>query len=97
VVQLRLREEFGLVNVWDFLHPRMQPVQTLRWTGDPRVPYHCDGLFVPQSWCTALQSCVVLSSQRWRERSDHNPVVATFAHQPAQRQAPSQCPAFSMA
>jgi endonuclease/exonuclease/phosphatase family metal-dependent hydrolase len=77
-VQVRLRDEFGLVNAWDALHPRRLPVQTLRWTGDPTVPYHCDGLFVPRSWLVALRSCVVLSSRRWCERSDHNPVVATF-------------------
>ena len=79
-VQLRLRDQFGLINAWHALHPRRLPVQTLRWTGDPTVPYHCDGLFVPQRWSTSLRSCVVLVSQRWCERSDHNPVVATFTH-----------------
>jgi len=39
-VQLRLRDELGLINVWDALHPRRQPLQTLRWTGDTTVPYH---------------------------------------------------------
>ena len=78
-LQTRLHEEFGLVNAWDWLHPRRQPAQTLRWSGDASVPYHCDGLFVPRSWAPSLRSCVVLSSQRWRARSDHNPVVATFA------------------
>ena len=34
--------EFGLINVWDWLHPRCQPAQTLRWSGDASVPYHCD-------------------------------------------------------
>ena len=77
-LQLRLRDEFGLVNAWDWLHPRRQPAQTLRWCGDASVPYHCDGLFVPRAWAASLRSCVVLSSQRWRQRSDHNPVVATF-------------------
>ena len=77
-VQQRLRDEFGLINAWDALHPRAQPAPTLRWTGDPTVPYHCDGLFVPRGWSAALRSCVVLSSRRWCERSDHNPVVATF-------------------
>jgi endonuclease/exonuclease/phosphatase family metal-dependent hydrolase len=79
-VQQRLHDEFDLINVWDSMHPRMQPVQTLRWSGNAGVPYHCDGLFVPRDWSAALRRCVVLSSQRWRERSDHNPVVATFAH-----------------
>jgi hypothetical protein len=78
-VQLRLCDEFGLINAWDWLHPRMQPVQTLRWAGNPDVPYHCDGLFVPQRWAAALQSCVVLRSARWCARSDHNPVIATLA------------------
>jgi endonuclease/exonuclease/phosphatase family metal-dependent hydrolase len=77
-VQLRLHDEFGLINVRDALHPKALPVQTLRWTGNPTVPYHCDGLFVPQRWLATLRSCVVLSSRRWCERSDHNPVLATF-------------------
>ena len=81
-VQQRLRDEFGLVNAWDALHPRMQPAQTLRWTGDRSVPYHCDGLFVPQHWAGALRRCVVLSSARWCARSDHNPVVATLDAMP---------------
>jgi hypothetical protein len=78
-VQQRLRDEFGLVNAWDALHPRALPAQTLRWTGNPVVPYHCDGLFVPQRWASALRRCVVLRSARWCARSDHNPVVATLA------------------
>jgi len=81
-VQGRLHDEFGLINVWDWLHPRSQPAQTLRWSGDASVPYHCDGLFVPRAWAASLCSCVVLDSRRWRERSDHNPVVATFAPWP---------------
>jgi hypothetical protein len=78
-VQLRLRDEFGLINAWDWLHPRRLPAQTLRWTGDRDVPYHCDGLFMPQGWAAALRRCVVLDSARWCARSDHNPVVATLA------------------
>jgi endonuclease/exonuclease/phosphatase family metal-dependent hydrolase len=78
-LQTRLHDEFGLVNAWDWLHPRRQPAQTLRWSGDASVPYHCDGLFVPRMWAASLRSCVVLNSPRWRARSDHNPVVATFA------------------
>lgn len=78
-VQLRLHDEFGLINAWDWLHPRRQPAQTLRWSGNASVAYHCDGVFVPHGWAAALHSCVVLDSERWRVRSDHNPVVATFA------------------
>jgi exonuclease III len=51
---------------------------TLRWTGNRRAPYHCDGIFVPQSWSDRLKSCVVFSGRRWNRLSDHNPVVADF-------------------
>jgi len=78
-VQARLCDEFDLFNAWDWLHPRAVPAQTLRWSGDATVPYHCDGLFLPQRWATALRRCVVLKSARWCARSDHNPVVATLA------------------
>lgn len=78
-VQARLRDEFGLINAWDWLHPKSLPAQTLRWTGNRDVPYHCDGLFLPQRWAAGLQRCVVLKSARWCVRSDHNPVVATLA------------------
>ncbi len=78
-LQQRLHDEFGLINAWDWLHPKAVPAQTLRWSGDPTVAYHCDGLFVPRHWSRALQRCVVLDSARWRARSDHNPVVATLA------------------
>ena len=78
-VQLRLHDEFGLINAWDWLHPKAVPAQTLRWSGNPTVAYHCDGLFVPQRWSYALRRCVVLDSARWCARSDHNPVVATLA------------------
>jgi endonuclease/exonuclease/phosphatase family metal-dependent hydrolase len=77
-LQARLRDEFGLVSCWDALHPRGRPPQTLRWSGAPEVAYHCDGLFVPAAWCPWLARCRVLASPRWRRRSDHNPVVATF-------------------
>ncbi|HUP09155.1 MAG TPA: endonuclease/exonuclease/phosphatase family protein [Caldimonas sp.] len=77
-IQARLRDEFGLVSCWDALHPRRAPPQTLRWTGNREVPYHCDALFVPMAWTDRLRACVVCSSARWRARSDHYPVVATF-------------------
>jgi endonuclease/exonuclease/phosphatase family metal-dependent hydrolase len=78
-LQARLLGEFGLVSCWDASHPRGRPPQTLRWSGAPEVPYHCDGLFVPVAWCAWLARCAVLASPRWQRRSDHNPVVAAFA------------------
>jgi len=78
-MQARLRDEFGVVNCWDHLHPHRAAPQTLRWTGDRQVPYHCDALFIPAAWTHALRACAVRSTARWQARSDHNPVVATFA------------------
>jgi len=49
-IQRRLDEEFGLVHCWGAANPDRPLAQTLRWSSDPTVSYHCDGLFVPRSW-----------------------------------------------
>jgi hypothetical protein len=76
-VHRRLAEEFGLVNCWQTANPDVPPCQTLRWTGNRTIPYHCDGIFVPAGWRDRLESCDVLSGEEWNALSDHNPVVAT--------------------
>jgi exonuclease III len=78
-IQARLAEEFGLLNCWQTANPDQPLHQTLRWTGDRTIPYHCDGLFVPKSWKDRLQSCSVLAGEEWNRLSDHNPVVACFS------------------
>lgn len=77
-IQTRLAEEFGLINCWQSATPNQPLPQTLRWTRDRTIPYHCDGLFVPKCWQDRLDSCVVLSGDEWNRLSDHNPVVAQF-------------------
>lgn len=77
-IQARLADEFGLLNCWQASNPDQPLHQTLRWTGDPTFPYHCDGIFVPKSWQDRLESCVVLAGDEWNRLSDHNPVVAQF-------------------
>lgn len=77
-IQARLADEFGLLNCWQAANPDQPLHQTLRWTGDRTIPYHCDGLFVPKSWKDQLESCVVLSGEEWNRLSDHNPVIAQF-------------------
>jgi endonuclease/exonuclease/phosphatase family metal-dependent hydrolase len=74
----RLANEFDLVSCWQAANPDRPLAQTLRWSGNPTVPYHCDGIFVPQSWLPRLISCRVVHGSRWRQLSDHNPVVAEF-------------------
>lgn len=77
-IQARLRDQFKLINCWKAKHPRIPLVQTLRWERDPIPPYHCDGIFVPESWASRLTSCEVLTEEQWVGLSDHNPVVAEF-------------------
>ena len=78
-IHSRLDYEFGLLNCWRTANPDRPLPQTLRWTGDRTIPYHCDGLFVPKAWKDRLSSCEVLSGVEWDSLSDHNPVVASFA------------------
>jgi endonuclease/exonuclease/phosphatase family metal-dependent hydrolase len=77
-IQARLADEFGLIYCWQASNPNQPLPQTLRWTRDRTIPYHCDGLFVPKSWQDRLESCVVLSGDDWNRLSDHNPVIAQF-------------------
>lgn len=77
-IQARLADEFGLLNCWQAVNPNRPLCQTLRWTGDRTIPYHCDGIFVPRSWQERLESCVVLAGDDWDRLSDHNPVIAQF-------------------
>src|SRR5947199_7394205 len=74
----RVTNRFELVSCWQAANPDRPLAQTLRWTGNPSAPYHCDGIFVPRSWLPLLISCRVVRGSRWKQLSDHNPVVAEF-------------------
>jgi exonuclease III len=78
-IQARLADEFGLLNCWQQANPNQPLHQTLRWTGNRTIPYHCDGLFVPKAWTARLRSCSVLAGDEWSRLSDHNPVLACFS------------------
>ncbi|MGG6294973.1 hypothetical protein ACQ4M4_11150 [Leptolyngbya sp. AN02str] len=75
----RLRKEFGLMSCWQAANPNRDLPQTLRWSQDKTVPYHCDGIFVPTAWYRYLDKCEIFASPAWEDLSDHNPVVATFS------------------
>lgn len=77
-IQRRLSEEFELINCWRTANPNLPLEQTLRWSANPLEPYHCDAIFVPAKWAGWLDSCLVVSGDRWDQLSDHNPVVASF-------------------
>jgi endonuclease/exonuclease/phosphatase family metal-dependent hydrolase len=72
----RLAGELDLIACWQTANPGKRLAQTLRWSRDPTIPYHCDGIFVPRDWGARLASCRVVRGARWTALSDHNPVVA---------------------
>jgi hypothetical protein len=85
-IQARLADEFGLVNCWQVMNPGRPLPQTLRWTSNPTVPYHCDGIFVPKAWASRLIACDVLAGGDWDRLSDHNPVIAPLGeHGPVKK------------
>jgi endonuclease/exonuclease/phosphatase family metal-dependent hydrolase len=74
----RLSAEFDLLSCWQAANPGRPLAQTLRWSANREAPYHCDGIFVPAAWSARLASCRVVTGSRWRQLSDHNPVVAAL-------------------
>jgi endonuclease/exonuclease/phosphatase family metal-dependent hydrolase len=74
----RFTEELELVPCWQTANPGRPLAQTLRWTGGPTAPYHCDGIFIPRAWQHRLESCEVFATPEWVALSDHNPVLAVL-------------------
>jgi endonuclease/exonuclease/phosphatase family metal-dependent hydrolase len=74
-----IEEEFGLVNAWASCNPTKPLAQTLRWSGNPKAPHHCDGIFVDRSLLPYVVAAEVHESATWRRMTDHNPVVVDFA------------------
>jgi exonuclease III len=72
----RMGGELGLMSCWQAKNPGRRLAQTLRWVNAPDIAYHCDGIFIPRTWQARLTACRVVSGARWRQLSDHNPVVA---------------------
>jgi exonuclease III len=89
----RLGGEFDLVSCWQTANPDRPLAQTLRWSANPAIPYHCDGIFVPRLWVPRLTSCRVVRGSRWSQLSDHNPVLAELAPSRTSAQARSGRPA----
>jgi len=74
----RMADEFHLQAAWRLAHPKGDLPQTLRWTREPRTPYHCDGLFVPANLRGQGMTARVLSGLPWLNLSDHNPLEVTW-------------------
>ena len=78
----RMADDFQLLPAWRIAHPKGVLPQTLRWTREPRTPYHCDGVFVPSSLGHHSMSARVLSGPPWLNLSDHNPVAIEWEDLP---------------
>jgi endonuclease/exonuclease/phosphatase family metal-dependent hydrolase len=75
----RLRVELDIVPCWQTAHPGEPLARTLRWMRRAdSLPYHCDGIFIPAAWESALLDCTVFEDDYWSAVSDHNPVAATL-------------------
>ena len=74
----RFTGDLDLVPCWQTANPGRSLAQTLRWSGNPATPYHCDGIFIPRAWEHRLESCEVIAGMEWDQLSDHNPVLAVL-------------------
>jgi len=74
----RFQQEFGLMNCWQTVHPNQYLPQTLRWSSNKTMPFHCDGIFAPACWYRYLENADIISGKDWDKLSDHNPVPASF-------------------
>jgi endonuclease/exonuclease/phosphatase family metal-dependent hydrolase len=74
----RFHDELGLTNAWQAMHPEEPLPQTLRWSRNKTVPYHCDGIFVDSHCREHLREAVVLDDESWAALSDHNPVTVVL-------------------
>lgn len=78
-IQAKLRQELGLFNAWQVIHPNENLPQTLRWTKDPLVAYHCDAVFLSGIHLRYLVGASIPASSGWQLLSDHNPIVVEIA------------------
>jgi hypothetical protein len=65
----------GLSIAWRDVHPRRALPQSLRWSGAPTTPFHCDG-FLTRGFTNAAMACNIMCSEGQTRVSDHNPCLA---------------------
>jgi len=74
-------EEFrsqGFLVAWRDLHPAAPLPQTLRWTGNRKTPFHCDGYLV-RGLAASRLTCEVIVNEQVDAVSDHRPVTLAYA------------------
>jgi endonuclease/exonuclease/phosphatase family metal-dependent hydrolase len=74
----RLREQFRMRSAYHAFtgEPFGQEVSpTLYWQFRPNQPFHCDFVYIPETWVSRLRSVVVPGHSDYDATSDHRPVV----------------------
>lgn len=75
--ELQALQEFrshGLSVAWQDCHPGEPLQQTLRWSNNQSVPFHCDG-FLTRNVGPAAVNCQVILPDSQIHDSDHNAVL----------------------
>lgn len=73
-----LNSELGLFNTWQHQHPNEELPQTLRWSKDKSIPYHCDAIFLGTKHLPHLITADIPCEGEWGTMSDHNPVLVSI-------------------
>lgn len=68
----------GLSVAWQDCHPGEPLQQTLRWTNDQSVPFHCDG-FLTRNLGHSTANCEVILPESEPPKSDHNAVLLSVS------------------
>ncbi len=74
----KMKNELGMENAWQYLHPNHALPQTLRWSSKPELPYHCDGIFLSKALLPHLAGAEIINHGIWPSMSDHNPIVVSL-------------------
>lgn len=75
----KLKEEMGVTNAWQHLYPGTELPQTLRWSKDKSIPYHCDAIFLDMKFTPHIAQAEVHKDGEWGLLSDHNPIFVTLS------------------
>lgn len=75
----KLKDELGVTNAWQHLYPATDLPQTLRWSKDKSIPYHCDAIFLSAGLAPHIVQAEVHGEGEWGVLSDHNPILVTLS------------------
>jgi hypothetical protein len=76
MLEVRLREEFGLVNAWRAVHPdEPEPATYYQRYLEQHRPFHIDYCFIPEAWTARVRAVSIGSFTDYQAESDHRPLM----------------------